>query len=145
MLTGTKDEQASLANLAGGAAIEAFDYQFRRILENCVDPNASDKARSVTLKVSIKPGKENRSICSATFDVRPSFAPMKSFGATLYVAKNDHGEVEAREFGDTERIEFPEPEREDPDGSREQGASSGMEDKAGKLRTLYSTAKGGAE
>jgi hypothetical protein len=54
-------ENLSLATLGGGAAVEKFDEEFRRLAENVLDPNteATDK-REITLKVTVKPTKERR-------------------------------------------------------------------------------------
>lgn len=49
-------EKVSLANLANGAAIERFDAELTRVLDNIADPNTKVKqARTVTLTVAIVP------------------------------------------------------------------------------------------
>ena len=143
MPTGTRNEMASLANLADGAAVEAFDYQLRRVLENCIDPNTSDKARSVTLKVTVRPGKKNRNICDVAFDVKASYAPLKTFESVLFVGKNEEGAIEAREIGETMGIPFPE-ERDEP---HKPPVDDEMEVRTRKIREIYSKGKekGGSE
>jgi|GEM_PF-2518376 hypothetical protein len=141
---GTKKEMASLANLADGAAIEAVDYQLRRVLENCIDPNTSDKSRSVTLKVTIRPGKKNRNICDVAFDVKASYAPMKTFESVLLVGKNEQGLIEAREIGET--MEIPFPEEQGAGGPSEASGDAEAEGKTRKIRELYSKGRqGGGE
>ena len=52
----TSDEKLSLANLGGGAAVEKFDTELQKVLDNIADPNTVENAgREVTLKVKIKP------------------------------------------------------------------------------------------
>lgn len=49
------EERASLLTLARGAAIERFDDEMQRVLDNIVDPNTRGGVREVSLKVRIKP------------------------------------------------------------------------------------------
>jgi len=51
----TEEEKASLLTLARGAAIERFDDEMQRVLDNIVDPNTREGVREVNLKVKIKP------------------------------------------------------------------------------------------
>lgn len=51
----TEEEKASLLTLARGAAIEQFDDELQRVLNNIVDPNTKEGVREVNLKVKIKP------------------------------------------------------------------------------------------
>jgi hypothetical protein len=57
----TDQAHASLATLARGGAIERFDDELRRVLENILDPNTGSGKRSVTLTVTIKPADDKRS------------------------------------------------------------------------------------
>jgi hypothetical protein len=121
---GTKKEMASLANLADGAAIEAVDYQLRR--------------------VTIRPGKKNRNICDVAFDVKASYAPMKTFESVLLVGKNEQGLIEAREIGET--MEIPFPEEQGAGGPSEASGDAEAEGKTRKIRELYSKGRqGGGE
>lgn len=54
-------ETVSLATLARGGAIERFDDELRRVIENIMDPNTGSGARSVTLKVVLKPAADKAS------------------------------------------------------------------------------------
>lgn len=47
--------RAALEGLAQGAAIERFNDELQRVLNNIVDPNTADGVREITLKVRIKP------------------------------------------------------------------------------------------
>ena len=51
----TNEDRVSLANLARGAALERFDDELQRVLNNIADPNTADGARELKLTVKIKP------------------------------------------------------------------------------------------
>lgn len=66
----TKEERVSLENLAQGAAIERFNDELQRVMNNVVDPNTADGIREICLKVQIKPNPERtmgsvKVICSS--------------------------------------------------------------------------------
>jgi hypothetical protein len=51
------EPSVSLQNLGGGAAIELFDLELQKVLENISDENTRPAVvREITLKVKIKPG-----------------------------------------------------------------------------------------
>ena len=55
----SNEERISLVNLKDGAAVELFDFELQKVLENIMDPNTRAEAvREVTLKVKIKPDKD---------------------------------------------------------------------------------------
>jgi hypothetical protein len=48
--------EITLANLGGGAAVEKFQEEFEKVIQNILDPNTEAKAkREVVLKVIIQP------------------------------------------------------------------------------------------
>jgi hypothetical protein len=50
------DETLDLMNIANGAAIELFDHQLAKVMENIADLNTDSKAaRTITLKVTFAP------------------------------------------------------------------------------------------
>jgi hypothetical protein len=56
-----EEGMVSLSTLGRGAAIERFDDEFKRVLENILDPNTADGPRSLSLKVTIAPNEERTS------------------------------------------------------------------------------------
>lgn len=83
----TKDEKISLTNLRDGAAIEMFDFELQRILDNIVDPNTNPKTkREVVLKVSITPD-ENREIGDIEITCTPKLAGQKSAMAKIIIGR----------------------------------------------------------
>lgn len=76
----------SLATLAGGAAVEKFDAELDRVLQNITDINTTGAERSVSLKVKLKPDPE-RSFCSVAVQVTSTLAPEEPFGTQMFLGK----------------------------------------------------------
>ncbi len=67
-------EPITLATLYSGAVIEAVDHEIANALANIMDVNTSpSQARTVTLKLKIKPNKE-RNIASVAFQASSALA-----------------------------------------------------------------------
>lgn len=53
--------QITLANLGGGAAVEKFEDELNKVIENILDPNTDPGAkRSIRLDVTIKPTSDRK-------------------------------------------------------------------------------------
>jgi hypothetical protein len=77
----------SLETLGQGAAVEMFNEELARVLENCLDPNTKATAnRSVTLVFSIKPD-EDRTYGPGKIDVTSKLAPRKGVGLPVYIGR----------------------------------------------------------
>lgn len=88
--------QASLRSLGGGAAVELFDVELRKALENIGDPNTkADAPRVVMLKVKITPNEE-RSAATVAISAGSKLAEYKPFG-TVFFLGTDGDEVQAYE------------------------------------------------
>ncbi len=103
------EERVSLENLGHGAAAELFQKELENLIFNVVDPNTKpDAARSITLKLKVKPGKE-RTMCNVEISCESKLAPVMPFESTLFVGV-EHGEAVASEYNpNQQRIPFPEP------------------------------------
>lgn len=55
-------EFLNLQNLHGGAALELFDIELQRVLENILDVNTSPGAREITLRIKIIPNERRDEI-----------------------------------------------------------------------------------
>lgn len=78
-------ESVSLATLANGVAVERFDYELNRVLENIADYNTSATAmREVTLKIKLKPNEE-RSFSIVDIHASSKLAPIKPETTSLYI------------------------------------------------------------
>lgn len=76
-------ELSSLANLGHGAAIERFDDEMERALQNIMDINTTEDVREVRLIVKLKPNEE-RTACAVAVACTSKLAPGRPFGTTLF-------------------------------------------------------------
>lgn len=86
-----KSEMVSvhLENLGGGAAVELFEHEWDRLLENILDPNTEAEAkRTLTLKVTVKP-QESREMAHLQIDVSTKLAGPRPAGSIVYMGKQD--------------------------------------------------------
>lgn len=106
-----KNEMLSLENIGRGAAIEKFQDSLERVIENIVNPNTQpDKARKITLEVTFKPGKNDRSRCAVTVNSKETLAPLTEFETIVDVGM-ENGVPEATEFAPRQSGLFPEPQQ----------------------------------
>jgi len=90
-------DRVTLAELAGGQAIEQFDHELAKVLENILDPNTeATKAREVVLKVSLKPDK-NRTAAEVTISCTSKLTPELSIDTIFYLGRKN-GVVQATEY-----------------------------------------------
>ena len=104
----TEDQELSLLNLMGGAAIERFDREFTKVVKNVMDPNTDPKAaRTVTLTVTVKPN-DDRQIGNLIIDCKAKVASARSLKTAIAMGTEGARAV-AREitFPTTKSIEFP--------------------------------------
>lgn len=94
----------SLANLGRGGAIERFDDEFARALDNVLDVNTGESARTITLKVKLKPNKD-RSFCMVDVSCSASLASASPFQTQIFVGK-DRGKSIATEHN-PEQLKLP--------------------------------------
>lgn len=76
----------SLDTLAGGAAVEKFNAELERVLQNITDINTTEGERSITLKAKIKPDAD-RSICRVQIQVTSTLAPEAPFGTQMFLGR----------------------------------------------------------
>jgi len=76
----------SLATLAGGAAVEKFDAELERVLQNIADINTTGGDRGITLKVTLKPDAE-RSFCRVSVQVSSRLQPEEPFGTQMFIGR----------------------------------------------------------
>lgn len=93
----SEEKKVSLANILGGAAIERWDDEFDRVVENICDPNTDPKAmRSISLKVKIKPN-DKRSFGIVSIECDSRICPPKAVGTEIFIGKGRDGVVIASE------------------------------------------------
>lgn len=78
----------TLANMAGGAAVELFESELARVVENILDPNTdAETKRTIVLKVTIKPD-ESRRECSLRVEASSKIAAGKPAGGVVFVGRS---------------------------------------------------------
>jgi hypothetical protein len=81
----------SLSNIANGHAVQIFDHNMRKVLENIKDPNTSAKAvRSITLKVDFMPYPD-RNGSEVKISVSSRMAPVSSVNSTVFLGAGENG------------------------------------------------------
>lgn len=86
-------EKVSLANLAGGAAVERFDAELARVLDNMADQNTKVKeARTITLKVQIVPT-EDRAMGVVSIQASSKLAGMEKIGSAVELVQEGRKQV----------------------------------------------------
>lgn len=82
------NEEVSLKTLGSGAAIERFDVELQKVLENIADPNTDPKkVREVTLKMKIFPNEE-RSYAVMEIHTDRKLAPMKPYETGAFMGSD---------------------------------------------------------
>lgn len=75
----------SAGNIAGGAVIEALDYELQRALDNIIDPNTKAKAaRTVTLQIKLMPNDE-RNKATVSFIAKAALQPAQAVETDVYI------------------------------------------------------------
>lgn len=104
-----EEQHVSLDNLGHGAAVELFDVELQRVLENIQDENTKPTAvRTVTLTLKIKP-EEDRSFAKVEMNATSKLAAVKPFPSMFYFGRKTDGEVVATEHNPKQAGLFEEP------------------------------------
>lgn len=105
-----ESERLSLVTIRGGAAVEMFDRQLDRVMQNIADINTDKKPRKIIVEVAIAPVDDARSMVAFAINVPPAKLsgqePVQGF-ADVRVDPNGRG-VFARAKDDPQMaIPFP--------------------------------------
>jgi len=80
-------EPVTLTTIASGAALELFDQELDKVLQNVLDPNTEAKStREIVIKVKLTPD-DNRDVGHVQVTATSKLAPFRSAGGTVFVAK----------------------------------------------------------
>jgi len=104
MPTFTNEEEISLSNLADGAAIELFDLELRRVLDNIGDPNHELKfKREITLTVTFEPT-DTVGVLAIKITPKTKLASRQTVITTAMYGKDPlTGKMEVRELAGQQR------------------------------------------
>lgn len=76
--------QITLSNIGGGAAVEKFSDELRKVVANIMDPNTPASAkREITIKVSIKPSVD-RAFGPIVVSASSKLAPVRGFSTVAH-------------------------------------------------------------
>lgn len=85
----------TLLNIGNGAAVELFQQELGKALENILDPNTEPEAtRTIMLKVKVTPTSEERNQIAVTVEADSKLAPFRGAGSLAYVGRR-RGEIVA--------------------------------------------------
>ena len=83
-----REDPVTLTTLANGAALELFDGELSKVVENILDPNTEpDTVREVVLKVKIKPD-ASRKNAAVYVQVSSKTGAFKGAGTMFYFGKH---------------------------------------------------------
>lgn len=100
----------TLASIGGGAALELFEHEFKRVLTNIADVNTNaKKPREINIKIVIKPD-DDRDVGEAQVFVSSKLAATKPVKSTVYFGKKD-GKLVAVENNPIQPNMFDSPEK----------------------------------
>ncbi len=96
----------TVPNMCNGGLVERLHAELQKAIENILDPNTTaKKARTVTLKITIKPN-EHRNMAEIMVATSSSLCPPAPIETGLYIGKDPRtGEVDAQEMAPSENPE----------------------------------------
>ena len=101
----TSEELVGLINLGNGAAVEMFNTELEKVLNNLDDINKKSKdERSITLVVKFKPG-ETHGIISTSIEVKSKLSGQRVFATNIMMGRKG-AKVEARELYQQQPLDF---------------------------------------
>jgi hypothetical protein len=104
----------NIGNINEGAAIDAFDLELRKVLENIADlSTVATATRSITLKVDFKP-ESDRCKVHTEFSISAKLAGIEKHVSKIYVAKSDDGALVALDADPRQMPLWATPKRAEP-------------------------------
>lgn len=85
----------NIGNINEGAAIDAFNLELRKVLENIADlSTVATATRTITLKVEFKP-ESDRCKVQTEFSTKTTLAPIEKHCSKIFVARTENGHLVA--------------------------------------------------
>ena len=92
-------EKFLLEDFAGGAVAERISNAIQRVYENIANPNMdAEKARKLTIELTFKPNKDDRTDVDVTAIVKTSLQPQKAIASRMIVESDGRGNVLGAEW-----------------------------------------------
>ena len=91
-------DKLSFSTLAGGGVEEKLQFALSEVAANIADPNTdAKKARSITMKITIKPN-ESRQVANTEINVTTSMVAPKGISTTLLIDRDEKGKTVVAEM-----------------------------------------------
>lgn len=88
-----------LEDFAGGAVAERIGIAIQQVYENIANPNMeAEKARKLTIELTFKPSKEDRTDVDVIAVVKTSLQPQKAISSRMIVESDGKGNVLGAEW-----------------------------------------------
>ena len=88
-----------LEDFAGGAVAERIGIAIQQVYENIANPNMeAEKARKLTIELTFKPSKEDRTDVDVIAVVKTSLQPQKAISSRMIVENDGKGNVLGAEW-----------------------------------------------
>ena len=85
----------NIGNINEGAAIEAFDLELRKVMENIADlSTVATATRAITLKIEFKP-ESDRCKVHTEFAISTKLAGIEKHVSKIFIARTDQGALVA--------------------------------------------------
>ena len=92
-------EKFLLEDFAGGAVAERIGSAIQRVYENIANPNMdAEKARKLTIELTFKPDKNDRTDVDVTAIVKTSLQPEKAISSRMTVESDGRGTLQGDEW-----------------------------------------------
>lgn len=86
----TEENVVNLLTICGGAAVELFQHEFEKVIENILDANTDDVTRrEILVKVVIKPDKHEPTRADYTVFVNSKLCPINPASSQMYFGKRN--------------------------------------------------------
>ena len=117
-----------LEDFAGGAVGERIGIAIQQVYENIANPNMeAEKARKLTIELTFKPSKDDRTDVDVTAVVKTSLQPQKAISSRMIVESDGRGNILGAEWNrETMRGQMEIPAEEET--TETQGKSGGVID-----------------
>ncbi len=109
-----KEDGITLSNLSDGQAVDKFNVELKKVLENINDPDATMAARSITLTVKFKPAKVGDTV-AINIAAKSTLAPVTGIETYGVLSLGEDGEPIINEFEPAKQVEIGWDDRQQPE------------------------------
>lgn len=94
-----EENKFNISTLAQGAISEQIEIASQRVYDNIYDPNTDgEKARKLTVELTFKPSKNDRTLIDVTSVVKTSLQPQSAVNTSVLIGVDNNGEVVGEEW-----------------------------------------------